>query len=245
MNAAEIRCDRVRDVYRRPRFGVIARCDERRRHDTDDGIHITAERNRFTDNLLVAVELFHPQVVAQHDYKRSAVFIVFMGDETSALRSYTKRFKETASHLSDLKLDRFTSARIGQRLHHQAAESAERFALRFDISKIGRRLVRSETDQPGRIVVWQWSQQDGVDDTEDRGVSADAERERDHRNHSERRPLQQAANSKSDVFDYRIHFVPLWLLFFVPFVALFSPQRHERVDLCGVIKLRVISVVYV
>ncbi len=96
MNAAEICCDRVRDVYRRPRFGVFTRRDKRRGHHTDDGVHVAAERNRFAEDLLVAVELFHPQVVAQHHHERSTVFVVLVVDETSALRSYAKSFKEPA-----------------------------------------------------------------------------------------------------------------------------------------------------
>src|SRR4029079_7674031 len=136
MNAAKIRCDGIRDVYRRPRFSLNTRRDKVSGHDTDDGVHVAAERNCFAENLLVAVELFDPQVMTQHHYKRRAVLVVFSRDDPPALRSYAERFKEAAGYLSNLKLHRFTAPGVGQRLHDHAAEPAERFALRFNVSEI-------------------------------------------------------------------------------------------------------------
>src|SRR5215213_5278249 len=201
MNAAKIRGNGVRDVYRRPRFSLNTRRDKFFRHDTDDGVHVAAERNRFTENLLVAVELLHPQIVTKHHYKRRAVLVVFSRDETSALRSYAKRFKEPAGHLSNLELNRFITAGVSQRLHDHATEPAERFTLRFNVSEIGRRLVVPETDQSRRIVVRQWSQQHGINDTEDRGVHSNAKGDGDNSHSGERRTLRETAETVADIFD--------------------------------------------
>src|SRR5687768_820320 len=112
-------------MHRRPCFGIYSRGDKRRRHDTDDGVHVAAERNCFTENLLVAIELFDPYVVAQHHDERSTVFVIFASDETSTFRFDAKSFKEPAGNLSNLKLNWFTAGRIGQRLHNHAAKRAE------------------------------------------------------------------------------------------------------------------------
>jgi hypothetical protein len=201
MNTAEIRCDWVRDLHRRPRFSVVARCDERGGHHTDDGVHVAAERNRLAENLLVSVELLYPQVVAQHNDERRTVPVILARDETSARWFDSQRFKEPAGHLPDLKLHRLTAAGVGQRLHNHATESAECFGLRFNISQIRRGLIRSETDQSRRIVVRQRSQQHGVDDTEDCGISTYAERESDHSDNRECRPLDQTPQAIANVFN--------------------------------------------
>ncbi len=201
MYAAKICCDGVRDVHRRPRLRLNTRRNKIFRHHTDDGVHVAAERNRLTENLLVAVELFHPQVVTQHHDKRRTVFVVFIRDETSALGSHAECFKEPARHLSNLKLNRFTAARVGQRLHNHATKPAERLALRFNIGEVGRRLVRSERDQSRRIVVGQRSQQHGIDDTEDRSVHSNAKTDGDNSHSRERRTLRETAETIPDVFD--------------------------------------------
>jgi hypothetical protein len=63
MNTAKICRERIGHVNWGPRFADTTRCDKRRGHDADDGVHVAAEWNRFTENLLVTVELLHPQVV--------------------------------------------------------------------------------------------------------------------------------------------------------------------------------------
>src|ERR1044071_6683492 len=99
-------------MHRRPRFGVLARRNKRRGHHTDDGVHVATERNGFTENLLVAIELFRPQVMTQNHHERRAVFIVVAVDKTTALGFDAERFKESAADLSDLKLSWLTAARV-------------------------------------------------------------------------------------------------------------------------------------
>src|SRR5215510_5878845 len=201
MNAAKIRCDRIRDVYRRPSLRLNTRRDKVRGHDTDDRVHVAAKRNRLAENLLVAVEVFHPQLMTKYHHKWRAVFVVFRGDETSALRSNAKRFKKTTGHLSNLKLDRLTAAGVGQRLQDHTAQPAERLTLQLDVSQIGCRLIRSETDQSSRIVVRQRPQQHGVDDTEDRGIHSNAKTDGDNSNSRKSRTLRETAETIADVFD--------------------------------------------
>ena len=84
--------------------------------------------------------------MAQDDYERSTGFVIFAGDETTSLGFHAKSFEEPTRNVSNLKLNWFTSAGIGQRLHSHATKPAEGFGLRLNISEIRCRLIRSESN---------------------------------------------------------------------------------------------------
>src|SRR5205085_1717608 len=55
------------------------------------------------------------------------------------------------------------------------------------------------------IWIWQRSQQHGIDDTEDGGVRADAERNREHGDGSEAGLFGQHSQGKTNILEQRVH----------------------------------------
>src|SRR6185295_12560019 len=167
-------------MNRSPRFGGIARSNERCGHHPDDGVDIATKWDRFTNNLCIEIELFDPQIVTQNYNERRANLIVLGSNVAAHLGLHTKRFKESTSHLPDLELNGLRACGVRQWLQYHSTKSCDRFALRFDVGEIGRRLIRAKGNQSLRIRVGQGPKQYSVDDTEDCGVNSNPQAKRDH-----------------------------------------------------------------
>src|ERR1044071_2892747 len=110
-------------MNRSPRFGGVARSNERCGHHTDDSVDIATERDRFTNNLRIAIKLFGPQIVTQNYNERRTNLVVLGSDVAAHLRLHTKRFKESTSHLPDLELNGLRASGVRQWLHHHSTKS--------------------------------------------------------------------------------------------------------------------------
>ena len=61
---------------------------------------------------------------------------------------------------------------------------------------------RLDRDQPGRVRKRQRLQQHAVDDAEDRGIGADAERQHDHDQRAEARSFEEEAECLSEIREH-------------------------------------------
>src|ERR1700750_184071 len=79
--------------YRKPDFHCPGR-KHLRRHDTDDGVRLVTEVDRFAEDIRIAVEDPIPKLVADHAERGSADAIFFLGKNTTELRREPNDFEE-------------------------------------------------------------------------------------------------------------------------------------------------------
>jgi len=71
----------------------------------------------------------------------------------------------------------------------------------LDVFEVGKGLVRPQCQELFGLWIRQPAKQNGIDDAEDRGIRADAERERDHCRHREAGSLAQRAHREAKILD--------------------------------------------
>ena len=125
---------------------------------------------------------------------------VFLRSESSAVQRFTAEHVEIIkgddrarnnfrlAAASECKLTSFESGETFKRARSLAVISKQR-VVEIHVRQAFRRRGVPEGHQSIRFFDRQWPQQHRIDDTEDRGVRANAEREREHRDRRERRPL--------------------------------------------------------
>ncbi len=164
---------------------------------------------------------------------------------------HTKRCEEIGGHCRAIHSLRVAQPRKVEGCKAVPGESGEGATLPLEVQKIGGRWIdvvsmlvkRVEYDDAFGVGIGQRTQQGGVDDAEDRGVGADAEGQRQHRNSGEGWVLCQRASAEADVLPETVHCLPSYQLrlkrkFVFNFGLIlglsedpsFVTQRHQRID---------------
>jgi len=182
-----------------------------RRH-ANDGVLLVTERDRLANDVLIAGELFLPESIAQDRHQRRAESIL-IGCEIPTER------RPRAHHAEVIRRDqpprqtlRLTSA--GQRRLPAARERhrLERLAARAPVQKVRVRdhprrnllVPLRHPDQPVGVFERQRTEQHCIDDAEDRGVRANAQRKREYSHNCEALVLEQHSHTKPQVLKHLI-----------------------------------------
>src|SRR6185295_6541296 len=106
---------------------------------------------------------------------------------------------------------------VVERLKYGASHKLERLILRLYVVQVRHRLIKPHGHKPFRVRVGQRSQQDCVDDAEDRRVGADSEGQCDDCDQGEPGTLYEQPDPKAKVLEEFVHFSS-----FTSFVSLMS-----------------------
>ncbi len=173
------------------------------RHHTDDGVRLAVERERAADGVGRAAEMALPESGAEHHDMAAPRRVLFREEHAAEKRLGANGLEEPVAHGAGD--DGFRAAAAGQR---ERTESIQRHAIEearvaLPVVEIrgghrearhpGKRRLRrhvKDAHQPIRLVERQRSQQHRVDDAEDGGVGADAERQDRDDGDRERRRAQ-------------------------------------------------------
>ena len=177
--------------------------------DADDGVRRAVERERLAEHRRIAVEALLPHRMAdQHDVL--AAGRIFVRREIAAdHRLQAQRRQQRRRGLEANELFRIAAAGQRERVADRQREIAEHLLplLHFEEARIGEadarevlRLVRrAQSDQPVRLAIRQRTQEDRVDDAEERDVRADAEREAEDGDQREAGRLEQLTDRVTDL----------------------------------------------
>ena len=189
------------------------------RGHADDRHGVVVDEDLLADRLRVAIESPRPVVVADHDRWVTLVdLIVFLRiEDASRRRSHAEHREVVARHHLDvdalgLVVDRDRG--VGQPARQHFAERLGALLVLL-VDRIGvharahvaaavrARLIQHH--QLVRVLHRQLAQQDLVDQREDRGVRADAERERQDRDDRKQRAAKEAADGQLEVVGWQRH----------------------------------------
>src|SRR5262245_38049232 len=167
------------------------------------------ERNRFPDQIRIGAEAALPQAVAEHDDRMRARSLVFVRQKHSPRRSLHSQYVEVIPRNDEAKygLVRVPSGQVQLRkgVCQKTGEDLVLIAVIDEVQMRGRKIARilgvcsEERHQTARLFDRQRLQQRGVDDAEDSGVGADAERQGERRNKGKSRTLEQYPESEANV----------------------------------------------
>ena len=217
---------------------VLVRIARHRRQHADDVMDLVVHRERRADDRRIAVELIHPELVAEHDDRRRADRL-FAGTEGAP----------------EQRLDADACRRNGRR-RRRSARAADRHGRRAGTACCGIRRRRSsscssrlrsatsiieypsysacadgasEMHEPVAAADRQPMEQHAVHHAEDRRARADADGERNHRGEREHRRLAQRAHGVARVLDQRLEQHP-WRerRALLPSPAPHRPSREAR-----------------
>ena len=164
------------------------------RHHAGDGERLTVKIDRAPNNLGIPVEGAVPQAIADHHQRRRARFIFIFAESAADLRRQPDHVEKVRGHKSDRYSLRFAASNAAEIARLQAGEREvlERGAVAppIDVIRQGDGGVCSVDDlikinKALRLRIRERTQEHRVDHAEDRGVRADAEREREHGDKSE------------------------------------------------------------
>jgi hypothetical protein len=196
----------------RPHFGTPVKTFrderlERRRHHAGDRERLIVHRDDPADCRRIGIESPPPQTVAQ-DHHPPAVRRVFVRSEVAAQDgAYAERPKEIRRHTHAANPLRLA---VGDERGRPRSDERDLFEAVAAIApvEIGRvsdvacgsiRTAIADQGEPLRRRVRERPQQHGIHDAEDRGVGADAKRERDERDPRERRSLPEQPRRIPDI----------------------------------------------
>ena len=178
-----------------------------RRQDADDGMGHVVEENRPVQNRRVGAELIHPQHMAEDGHLVLAGLIL-VGEKGSAERGLDAEDVEVVRRdARAAQLDRVAHARERGAAAGLGRHEVEHGVVLLPVEKVqrgdavalaARRLLEHAHDAVG-VRVGERLQQQSVDEAEDGGVGADAERERQQRHDGESRTPRQGSHRISHV----------------------------------------------
>jgi hypothetical protein len=179
---------------------------EAARHDADDGVRLPVQNQHAADGVRRALKLPHPELVPEHDRvadwsptrrflfgAKCAPDLWLDAEHIEEVRrdpvpAEALRLRRTGECVRALVVDRemrkaaVVRAEVGEIRHADRVEAG-----RARIAHI----ERTEGDELFRLRKRERLQQDGIDDTEDRGVRANPDRQCEHRDDREARRFLQ------------------------------------------------------
>ena len=206
------------DGHRDERFGrpigaVVERQAERRRHDADDFARAAVHLNRLAEDFARATEPAAPQSFAEHDHRTGAGHRVGGGQRASLDGRRAQCVEEIRRHrraADALRLVAAEQIEVGAGVRRQPRQARRLSAIVDDLPhrqprpRLARRRVPEE-HQLVRLPVRQRFEDDALDDAEDRGVRADAEREREHGQRGESGAADEEAPAVTNVLPEGSH----------------------------------------
>src|SRR4051794_14605899 len=90
------RADTATPVKARPEIDLVPRKRKTRRHDTNDPVRLSVQRNRCADDRWIAAELSLPCCMTQHDGERSRIPGLGILQRSPELGAHAKRREEVA-----------------------------------------------------------------------------------------------------------------------------------------------------
>ena len=182
---------------RRPHVHVVERRRQIDAERADDRMRCAVQRQRGADGVGPHAEAARPEAAREDHYGRTRGSILFVRDASSGRHRHAEHVKEAAgdTHAGQL-LGRRSAAREIERVVAVRRHAREHAAPRGEIlirrerdrrvAHVALRIRMRERHDAVRVAERQRPQQDGVDDAEDGGGGADADR--DHRDRDDRKP---------------------------------------------------------
>ena len=183
------------------------------RHHSDHSVRLAVERDRFADDRFVVLKVLLPERVTQdhsQSVRTAARFFLIAPENAAEHWTHTENIKKFARDLLRPKTLRRPIARQSQTFPSMNRDFFEAFVLRTEIEKIRitdgieslrlhASIERAKGDQSLRLRKWERLEQNRVNDAEDGGVRANADREREDRDDSETRFFEELAESETNV----------------------------------------------
>ena len=202
-----------RHVERRPDLDV-PRVVEPGGHHADHRVALGVELDPTVHHLRVAAEVPLPETEADDGHAGTAG-CTLAGRERAPEQGADAEHREEGGFGLDVgsRLGLAAAADVGPPVPGEERARLERLVLRLPIHVVrpgkgvtsGCRLRLEEPDQPVGFVEGQGAEQDRIDDGEDGGVGADAERERQHGDREESGGLAHRAEEVADVLERVAH----------------------------------------
>jgi hypothetical protein len=174
-------------------------------HDADDRSRNTVERQLSADHLGVGVEATPPDVLADDDDSVPAGGEFLWREGPTDQRPDAERLEEALADEPRPEVLRTVGTEVVHTVRVRGGECRERPLALAPVEEVRRRdvlsviafdaVVRPDSDDPVRLMVWEWREENTVDRAEDRCRSADTDGERQHDDGSEARPPAQAPHS--------------------------------------------------
>ena len=196
---------------RKPGVRILRR-GHLRRHHADDGEILIVQVNRATDCVRIAIECALPKTIADHDDGWSADFVFVFAKCAAGLRRQPDDIEKIPCDRRARNALRFAAANAAQisRFFVCDGELFENRVVISPIEGIGQR-NREILPRSGRLIqyhdavgirIWERPQQNGVDHTEDGGVGADAQAERNYRDGSKAGLFRQHAQCVAKILHH-------------------------------------------
>ena len=189
------------DLVQRKRFRGF-------RQHADDRVRPAVERDRLADRGFLSVEMASPEAWAQEHDGLAARSILVSGEVSAHLGFEPKDRQHRGRRVESEHLFRVAASGQGERAERAEREVAEHVLPFLDFEKAGIRKRRSrqvllgkrrtQPDQALGLLIGQRSQENRIDDAEERDVSADSQREPQHGGGRKAGRLEQLPHGVAD-----------------------------------------------
>ncbi len=202
-----------------PHLDLVVHDVEARRHDADDLPRSAVEAHGLADHVASGKHGL-PGLVRQHGDVGTAGSRFLRGEMPAARRWHTQRLQQRGVHVARPHTPWPVARRQVQLPGRERPDARERAVPLRELEVLGRgnpeliesqgRKAAGDEHQPLRLGVAQRSEDHAVDDGEDRGVGADAQRERQDRDQGEPRRPQQVPDGVTEILNQRGHGAELY-----------------------------------
>src|SRR5690242_2937945 len=177
-----------------PRFRLARREEEAAWHDADHRKRFAVQREVAIDNRRIAIEAPLPERIAQNNYMLLAYLIFSRQKRPAERRRDAENREDIRTHELPIESFRLSGASQIDIQWPIGTESFERLVLVAKIEEVRgrclvllyakRRRLFPHRDESLRISTRQWSQQDRINCTKNRGIDPTPQRERHERDRS-------------------------------------------------------------
>jgi hypothetical protein len=207
-------------AHRHPQLRAVQVAGEQRKlevawHHTDDHVRLAVEQDFHPQHIGIAVEPALPRLVAQHRYQL-LLLVLLLRENAAHQRRHAEHGKHRRRHACGGNLRGLADTR---QLKAQAGESAQRRKRArvapidhhlgsrhwpgIGMAPVGSGHLIAERHQPFGMREGKRPQKDPVDNREDRGRRADAERQHEHRRQREPRRLPQLPQDQFEIGEHK------------------------------------------
>ena len=187
----------------------LLRIRHRRFEDADNGGGPIAQPDDLADHARIALERARPEAIGEHGRAFGVPAIVSRTEEAAHHRTKPHHVEVGASNHARANRPRLAETDHREFDGREVAECAERLHACLEVLDLRDREVRirhadaggalTDVDEAIGIAVHEGPQQDAANDAEDRGVGADAERQRQDDGESKARGPRQGAKGEFEV----------------------------------------------